>query len=209
VFALGRACASVEYQLDDEHEAMRRQYGTPQGRSREGSAEEARRRMELVRAAFAGEPPEDLLLATSPPLLRELADAAQRLQPRAPHLRPDSLLRQLAAHTWHHTAELSRRASGREYLVETAWLAEAGFLITPDPALQTRGGRQHRDERSGREAVAYALDDFVAAELPASLDFLAIDASAVLMAAVRPLPPASGPEEPGGSGPRRRSPWLG
>jgi predicted nucleic acid-binding protein len=155
------------------------------GRPLKDVQQEAEQRCEGMGSLLPPDAPADLLLATSLALTRELVSYAHRLQEFASYLRPDVLVRQVNAHAW-VVAEVRRpmprpgkEPARRGHLLETARAAGASALITGDDALL---------EAAAKEPLrVVSLNRFVEEDLLARFDFGAVDAPAVIQAAVSPL----------------------
>ena len=110
--------------------------------------------------AFEQYVPDWLLLVTSPPLLEELMDLAQRAQTRGlQQVQPHRISRLLARCTAksprdfkldedvHYTG--AERRAAREYLIHTAVVGQAESLITEDEELNLPGNLSFSDPRPG------------------------------------------------------------
>lgn len=158
----------------------------------------AGRRKRRMEEAFEQYVPDWLLLVTSPPLLEELMDLAQRAQTRGlQQVQPHRISRLLARCTAksprdfkldedvHYTG--AERRAAREYLIHTAVVGQAESLITEDEELNLPGNLSFSDPKTRQSVRPYTLDEFVVEVLPHILDLDAIDAPAVFRAAVEPL----------------------
>lgn len=173
-----------------------REFGQERGRDVNDAIQEAEQRRDRMERCLPACAPDDLLLATSPNLLRELNDCAQKLQPRAPWLVPHKVVQQTVAHVWKPRIEAlgaspfylgAERKSDREYLIYTAVMTEADCLITDDMMLHQPGSAPHHDERTRRRVSTYRLDDFIDMALPSQFRLDYMDAQAVMRAAIGPL----------------------
>jgi hypothetical protein len=204
LFAYGQVCLDAAGHPLDESDKLETSYGTVAEDSHLASArawaerqrDDAIRRKALMEEALEQHTPHWLLLVSSPPLRAELAHLAQEAQGRGQqHVRPDVVIRHTALWTAKSLSELepapfylgADRKSDREYLIHTAVMAEATTLITEDDDLALPGNASHSDPKTRRSVRPYSLDEFVQDVLPYNLDFNAIDAAAVVRAAVRPL----------------------
>jgi predicted nucleic acid-binding protein len=155
------------------------------GRPLKDVQKDAEQRCKVMDDLLPPDAPADLLLATSLALTRELVSYAHRLQEFASYLRPDVLVRQVNAHAW-VVVEVRRpmprpgkEPARRGHLLETARAAGAGALITGDAALL--------DDAAEEPLRVVSLNRFVEKDLLARFDFGAVDAPAVIQAAVSPL----------------------
>jgi hypothetical protein len=179
VFAYGKLCA---FAREADGDAPMPEGAIVRGRAVDDVRKDAIRRADEIRTILPADVPDDLVLATSPHLTRELVRWSQRLQ-KLSHVRPDAVVRQVNAHMWvvgesRPSAPDDHHPNGG-HLVRTARDVGAAALIAADERVL----KAAQDE----SLTAYTLRGFVKRHLLERCDFVAIDPLRVIQASIAPI----------------------
>jgi predicted nucleic acid-binding protein len=201
--AYGRTCAAASWATLDEYNELVRTYArsgdvesslTRLRAHAELAQDTALRRAAVLKSALPPGTPDDLLLVMAAPLRDELVHLVEESHRQGlGDLDPGAIVRLVFAFSFAYLGELSpapQWAPGsiyeRGYLIQTALTAGASTLVTDDDQLLLPGDEAYRDPDTDQTVRPYALADFVR-ELSVGFQFGAVDAPAVLRAAVRPM----------------------